>query len=338
MHQAMKFFLLSLFGLFLHTGNQLNAQLLPSFGDSRVGSTGFQFLKIEPDARSASMGGAYMAVADDVASLYWNPAGLTRLDTQKLHFQTSHTSYFSGINYQFAGLAYKISDQTVIGGGIYYLTTGDMDVTTEFMPFGTGQTYRAVNMAAGFSFAQVLTDNFSFGLTGKYINERIAEIQTQTGVVDFGFQYDVGLANLRFAVGINNFGFSSRPKGKIEHLTLNGTQIVDEFESVAVPGIFRLGLSWDAVDKEDHRLTIAGQLNHPTDNNETFAFGAEYAWNKLFFFRTGYEFGQDERGFPSLGFGLNYHRDFGNIRLDYGMSHKNRLGVIHRFSLGIGIL
>lgn len=34
---------------------EANAQILPSFGDSRSGSTGMQFLKISPDARSMSL-------------------------------------------------------------------------------------------------------------------------------------------------------------------------------------------------------------------------------------------------------------------------------------------
>ncbi|TVR79027.1 MAG: hypothetical protein EA412_07305 [Chitinophagaceae bacterium] len=319
-------------------GKDTKAQLLPSFGDSRVGSTGFQFLKIEPDARSAAMGGAFIAVVDDVSSLYWNPAGLTQLDSQKLHLQLSHSSYYSAINYQYAGVAWRLSSQSVIGASLYYLNTGDMNVTTEFMPFGTGQTYRAVNMAAALSFAQVLTQNFSFGITGKYINESIAEVTAQTAVVDFGFQYDVGLANLRFAVGINNFGFNTRPKGEIEHLTLNGPQLIDEFEEIAVPAIFRLGLAWDPLVLDDHRITVSGQLNHPTDNNETFAFGTEYTWNRFLFFRAGYEFGVDEGGFPAFGFGMQYDRDFGRLSFDYGFTNKASLGNIHRFTIGLSLL
>ncbi|MFM8786848.1 MAG: hypothetical protein ACKOFE_04275, partial [Bacteroidota bacterium] len=33
------------------------AQWLPAFGRSRIGTAGFQFLKIQPDARSAAMAG-----------------------------------------------------------------------------------------------------------------------------------------------------------------------------------------------------------------------------------------------------------------------------------------
>ena len=61
--------------LCLYAG-MVQAQLLPSHGDSRTATTGWQFLKVVPDARSAGMGEAFLAVADDMGSVYWNAAGL----------------------------------------------------------------------------------------------------------------------------------------------------------------------------------------------------------------------------------------------------------------------
>jgi hypothetical protein len=39
-----------------------HGQLLPSYGDSRTATTGWQFLKVVPDARSAGMGESFLAV------------------------------------------------------------------------------------------------------------------------------------------------------------------------------------------------------------------------------------------------------------------------------------
>jgi hypothetical protein len=36
---------------------------------------------------------------------------------------------------------------------------------------------------------------------------------TDNAVVDFGFQYEVGKANTRFAVGVSNFGSNTEPSG-----------------------------------------------------------------------------------------------------------------------------
>lgn len=309
------------------------AQLLPSFGGSRTGTTGFQFLKIAPDARSVGMGGSVIATVDDVSGMYWNPAGITKIDTQHIHLQLGQTLYFADVDISYAGVVHQVSKQTFIGLSFIYMNTGSMDVTTEFQPFGTGQTFSANDMSVGISLGRILTDNFSFGITGKYIRESYAEVSADNAVLDFGFQYEVGKANTRFAVGVSNFGFNTEPSGTITVNTLEGYDTIQDFEKIGVPAVFRIGIAWDAVKKTDHRLTFAGQLNHPTDNNETYNLGGEYAWKNTLFCRTGYEFGLDERGIPNFGFGIRFKRNFGMLQIDYGFEDKSRLGSVHRLTL-----
>ena len=326
-----------LFAVFLTVLTNTDGQLLPSFGGSRTGTTGFQFLKITPDARSAGLGGSIFANADDVSSLYWNPAGITKADTQKVHLQFSQCRYFADVNMSFGGVVVPITEETFIGASVHFLGTGDMPVTTEFQPFGTGQTFSSNNIAVGISLARILTDNFSFGVTGKYVRESYVDVHAATAVLDFGFQYEVGKANTRFAAGVSNFGFNTEPSGTIEVFTLNGVDSVSDFERIAVPAVFRIGIAWDALKKTDHLLSFTGQLNHPTDNNETYGLGAEYSWKSLLFARSGYEFGQDENGIPAFGFGIRFKRNFGLLQLDYGFQDKSKLGSVHRFTFGVSL-
>ncbi len=324
--------------LFVACLDVVYAQVLPAFGDSRTGTTGFQFLKIAPDARASGMGGSVIATVDDASALYWNPAGMTKVDTQKIHLQLGHTEYFAGIGFEYLGMVNRLSETTFLGLSLYGMNSGDMPVTTEFHPFGTGQTFRALDMAAALSLGRVLTDNFSFGITTKFIRESIADIHTHAFVFDFGFQYDVGLRDTRFAVNVSNFGFNAQPQGSLPVLRLDGGDTIVEFEKIAIPAVFALGFAWDAVKQEDHLLTLATQLNHPTDNNETIGFGAEYSWRSLLYVRTGYQFGVDEKGAPAFGFGLRLKRNFGILNFDYGFNHKSRLGGIHRITVGMSIL
>lgn len=328
---------LLLLSVFTLNGVLAQCQLLPSFGDSRTGTTGFQFLKIAPDARGAALAESFIAIVDDPSALFWNPAGIARMDTFGWQVAGGHTSYFAGINLQHLAIVRQVGYETYLGAGLVYLNSGDMPVTTEFQPFGTGQTFRAVNMAIGISLAQRLTENFNFGITAKYILESMADIMASAMVFDFGFQYDVGIANTKFAVGISNFGFNASPKGEIEVTTLSGTKTITEFEEIGVPTVFRLGFAWDMVKKKDHLVTLCTQLNHPTDNNETLGFGAEYVWHNLLKLRCGYMFGADEKGIPSFGFGVKLKRRFGAFSLDYGFVQKNKLGVTNRLSFGIGL-
>jgi hypothetical protein len=216
------------------------------------------------------------------------------------------------------------------------MNTGDMPVTTEFLPTGNGQTYRSVNSSLGLSLARRLTENFSFGITGRWVHEGIAGIKTNNGVFDFGFQYNVGLARTKFAVDIANFGFSADPNGSISALSVLGRDTTfTDFQKISVPAVFRLGLATEVVKKETQSLFILAQLNHPTDNNETVNLGAEYVWRNTFMARTGYQFGQDESGLPSFGFGLKLKRRYGILNIDYGMQNKKYLGTVHKIGFGI---
>ena len=44
-----------------------------------VGTSAANFLKIGIGAKAQAMGGAYVAQADEVTALYWNPAGITNI-------------------------------------------------------------------------------------------------------------------------------------------------------------------------------------------------------------------------------------------------------------------
>lgn len=309
------------------------AQLLPSYGDSRTATTGWQFLKIGPDARSAGMSEAYLAVVDDLSALYWNPAGLTQLDSNKLHAGVQYTDYAAGTSMNFGGVSYRLGYNTLIGVSLQYFDAGEMDVTTEFLPYGTGQTFRATNTGIGVSLARELTDQFSFGVTAKYVREDLATVHNQNVVFDFGFQYDIGIQNTRFAVAITNFGFNTQPGGEITVINLQDSSTATEFTEIAVPTVFRLGFAWDAIKNDAHVLTAAFQLNHPTDNNETYSIGAEYSWKRLLYARTGYTFATDRNAMPAFGFGTYLRRHFGTIKLDYGCNYDTALGLINKIGL-----
>ncbi|MCS7029755.1 MAG: PorV/PorQ family protein [Bacteroidia bacterium] len=313
----------------------VSAQILPPLGKQRAGTAGMQFLKIPVDPRGAAMGESFIAVANDASALYWNPAGMSISDSQKIHLQGAYTRYFADITMNYGAGFIKLKNEHCIGVSLTHLNSGEMDVTTEFQPFGTGQKFSATNTAIGISYAKKLTDNFAFGLTSKYANESIFGLRTNTLLFDLGFQYDIGYKNLRFAVTMTNFGFNVKPKGEIEVIRLSGTQNVNNFEQVTVPSMFKVGFAWDAVKNDHHLLTLVGQLNHPTDNKETFNLGAEYSWNRLLYFRTGYQIGADESNIPSFGFGLKFTQRFGALKIDYAFTNKQRLGFTHKFGLGI---
>jgi hypothetical protein len=53
--------------------------------------------------------------------------------------------------------------------------------------------------------------------------------------------------------------------------------------------MFRFGLSFNPIENEASRLTLALDLNHPNDNYETINLGLEYGYLNTLFLRTGYK-------------------------------------------------
>ena len=65
----------------------LAALLVPGLAQAdifeKVGTFGGQFLKIGVGARAAGMGGAYVAMTDDATAVFWNAAGIARVEEGK---------------------------------------------------------------------------------------------------------------------------------------------------------------------------------------------------------------------------------------------------------------
>ena len=67
---------------------------------NRAGKTIYNFLRVEQGARPVAMGGAYSAVANDINSIFYNPAGLTNIQSMEYLFSYAdwlvNSKFFSG--------------------------------------------------------------------------------------------------------------------------------------------------------------------------------------------------------------------------------------------------
>lgn len=82
-------------------------------------------LDIGLGARALGMGGAHIAVVDDAATIYYNPAGLAFMEGR--HVVSLYTNQFGAANYM--GLGYA---QRYVGAGAMKLDASGIDETDEF--------------------------------------------------------------------------------------------------------------------------------------------------------------------------------------------------------------
>ena len=63
--------------------------------NARLSSTGFGFLKLTTNARAVGMGDSYSAVGNDISAIFYNPAGITQMETERAA-QAGYTSWVVG--------------------------------------------------------------------------------------------------------------------------------------------------------------------------------------------------------------------------------------------------
>ncbi len=307
------------------------AQLLPDLGGQRRGTTAAQFLKIGLGARAIGMGEAFTAVANDAEALYWNPAGISRFNKHAIVF--SHNQWLVDTQLEFAGAVYHLDAANSFGVAVTYLHTEDMIETTELQPFGTGRTFGFSDFLLSISYARNMTNQFSFGVSTKFMQETIAELDMRALLFDLGIRYETGWKSVRFAAMVSNFGGDMQPTGSYEMQTLDNQRIeVDDFQSFPPPTLFRVGVATELIENENHRVTTSVQLNHPNDNAENINLGLEYWWQNRFAIRGGYKTAQAEESY-SAGFGLNFPITLADFRLDYAFTQFGRLGSVNRFAI-----
>ena len=88
----------------------------------RIGTTSANFLELGFGGAALSMGDSYVSMANDVSSIYWNPAGLGYLKTNQLMIM--HQPWFAGINSSFVGLGYVDPNLGTFGFGLTFVDYG----------------------------------------------------------------------------------------------------------------------------------------------------------------------------------------------------------------------
>jgi hypothetical protein len=320
----------------------------PVAAQTKTGTTFGAFLLIEPSARIAAMGNAGVTAGEGLDAVYYNPAAISRL-ASGVHF--THAVWFADIGFDYAAAAVPLGRWGSGFASVTALRSGEMDVRTVAQPLGTGERFSVTDIAIGFGYGRDITDRFSMGIVGTYVQESIWHSSASTAVVSFGTLYQISDRGLRIGASLSHFGtdaaFSGRdlrvtwdadPARNGDNATLPAEQFTDAF---GVPVLFRVGLGLPVVLGDGNELRLAVDAAHPNDNTESVSAGAEFLYRRSLALRWGWQnaFQQDAETGLTLGAGLlgEIQRESGGYayRCDYGWADHGRLGSTHRISLGV---
>jgi hypothetical protein len=279
------------------------------------GTAGAQFLKIGAGARAVGMGEAFSGIADDVSSIYWNPAGLAGLE--KPSMEAMYSEWFQAMNYQFMAFAYPFSVGTfgisLSGFGVDNIEKRTEDTAEPISDFS------ARDAAYSVAFARNVAEKISAGINVKIIRQQIDEETATAFAADLGAFYKTPIEKLTCGLVIQNVG--------------SKVKFIDEADPL--PMKIKLGAGYRLLSD---KLTVGLDANAPNDNRLYFSAGAEYSSRIISdlsgSFRAGYKTGQETGGSLdgiSTGAGLGY-KDF---NLNFAWVPYGNLGNTFRYSLAV---
>ena len=301
------------------------------FSKEKVGTTGATFLKIEAGARPVAMGGAFVAVADDANTTYWNPAGLAHLEEKEI--TAMHNEWLEGIRYEFLGYVQPIKSEKGaqgFGASIMALyTTGLEQRTWESQePEGFMAAY---DIAVAGAYACKISKTISIGANVKLIHQKIENERAWGGAIDIGLLYRVPGPRRRF----------SREKLQLGFVVQNiGPKIKFIKESDPLPLNVKAGIAktYDLRSIKS-KLTLALDVNAPIDNVPNGHFGVEFVYQKMkdiaLAARVGYKTNtiKDLNALSGLSAGAGFV--WKRMAIDYVWVPYGDLGNTHRISLTI---
>jgi hypothetical protein len=320
----------------------MNAVSFSQQGVDYSGTSAANFLKIGVGARPMAMGDAAIAAINSPEALYWNAAGLTRIN-DAFSLSISTMDWLVDTRSSYVAAAYKIEGVGSVGMDLQYLDYGKIEETTVYDQDGTGRFLSASDMAIGLGYARELTDRFSFGVKVKFINQNIADASASAFAIDLGAVFTTSFFDnsFRFAAALANFGTKMKFAGEDLSVTYvvpgnpGNKQVPAELSTIEwdLPLLLRFGVSDIILDNEQTSLVVAYDLFDSRDYKIRHNAGAEFGLYKIFYFRGGYKFNYDEVSWTA-GFGLDFQNviDY-KLKLDYLFLDYGDFGSLNQFTL-----
>jgi hypothetical protein len=293
--------------------------------EDNAGTTAFQFLKMDISARAVGMGSAFTAVADDVNTIRYNPAGLMLLT--KTQISATHIEWVEEIRGEQISYGKPIGNAGAIGMSLFYLGAAGIQrrddegvLGNSDVPFSESVVHLCWATRVG------KNDEFNIGIGGKYMQEVLDSEKYRTGAFDIGILSRL-YKSLVFGSSVRNIGTSDK----------------------SLPTEFRVGLS--VLYKT---LGLSADGFKYRDTNFKYAVGLEYFFKSLAAFRIGYNTmynsglgDMDDKFTKNVGLskmtGLSLGLGFASkpidfmggskIRCDYAFTNFGKFGGTHLFTL-----
>lgn len=299
-----------------------------------------EFMAIGVGGRPLAMGGAFVAVANDITAGYYNPAGLAQINYPQVALM--HDERFGNlVNYDYAAVAipwdtdmsFALSVMRLGIDGIPDTRNALIDLNgngkiddNDRLDYSKITEFSNQDWAFYLSFAKIHSDNFYYGASIKIIYRDIAEYNA------YGVGFDVGAIYLpfeNFSVGANLQDITTTLVSwntGLNELVSPTAKIGAAYGLHILNGTFTPALDFD-VRFENRQYASTFHFGPVSFDMHA---GFEFNYNNLFSVRAGYN---DVKQF-TIGAGIKLPK----LNIDYSfarfnMSETDRLPDTHRISI-----
>lgn len=310
--------------------------------DARKGTAGALELLIPVGARSTALSGATTGAVSGVEALFWNPAGAAR--QPGIEAVLASSNYIADMDFSFIGGTVHLGNLGVMGLNIRVLNIGNLIVTTEDSPNGTGEIITPTFVTIGVSYARLLTDRVAIGVTGHYISEHIMQMRTNGLAFDIGFQYETGITGLALGMVMKNIGpdmkFSGPDLDRDVPYPGYDPQSGDKtarlnLAAFELPTFLQFGSSYTYHWNSHTAMLVSGSLRNNNYSTDEIVGGVEMQYKDVIFIRGGYQHSNQKAYIYGATFGVGMKLGIGDkiLLFDYSNSQTKYFENIQWFSL-----
>jgi len=264
-------------------------------GLDRVGTAGAQELRIPVGAAATAIGGSTVALGNGLGNIFHNPASLAAVDENQA--LVSYSTYLADAKVNYGAVSTKLGSQGNIAFSIKVLNIGDIIVTTEASPEGTGEILNPNFAVLGVTYGRRMTDRVLLGASASYVSEKVAELSANGFAVDLGVQYDTGWRGLRFGFAMKNVGPDMQFQGANleQRIQVPGDDpsaqnhvVRLQSASFEIPSYLQIGVSYDLPMGEDRHASVFGAFQGNNFSTDEYRVGAEFPIGSFLALRAGY--------------------------------------------------
>jgi hypothetical protein len=295
--------------------------------------SGFSFLRLEPSARAAALGGSFGAVYDgDVNVLFYNPALLNEEVHRSLAL--SYLNHVGGLNAGFAAYSRQVDRVGTVGAGLRFLSWGSMAGTDESGE-DTG-SFGASDVALTVGVARPLNSQARYGINVHTIWSSVSSYSATAIAADAGFAYHLQDAQLTFSASVHNAGVTLSSLGDTRDQLPFDVRVGISKRLQHVPLLISLtGYNLHDPGSGGGDGLVQDVLRH-------VALGGEFQFSDAFNVRFGYNHRRHEdlkmkSRLDLAGFGMGFGLKVTRFRLDYAFNSWSSLGGLHQFTVRTAI-